>query len=126
MRTMLGGMVSDITAEADSSEVKSPSWLPRFFISGNRAGATAAMSAALAPEMPDTRYIAPSSTYCRPPRRWPSSATRKAIMARANPATSIRAPSRMNIGTASRIRWDIPSSMRLGTMVSGIWVEKAR
>ena len=67
--TIEGGMVSDITAEADSSETRSPSRLPRCFISGNSAGATAAMSAALAPEMPETRYIAPSSTYCRPPRR---------------------------------------------------------
>jgi len=35
---------------------------PRRFISGNRTGATAAMSATFDPEMPDTRYIAPSST----------------------------------------------------------------
>ena len=35
---------------------------PRAFISGNNTGATAAMSAALEPEMPDTKYIAPTST----------------------------------------------------------------
>ena len=66
--TMLGGMVSDIAPEADSRPIRSPSRLPRFFISGNSAGATAAMSAAFAPEMPETMYIAPNSTYCSPPR----------------------------------------------------------
>ena len=35
---------------------------PRSFISGNSTGATAAMSAAFEPEMPDTRYMAPTST----------------------------------------------------------------
>jgi hypothetical protein len=53
-------MVSAMTAEAPSSATKSPSSAPRRFISGNIAGATAAMSAALEPEMPDTRYIATS------------------------------------------------------------------
>ncbi len=60
--TRLGGMVSDIAPDADSSATSSPGFAPRFFISGNRTGATAAMSAAFAPEMPDTRIIAPSST----------------------------------------------------------------
>lgn len=60
--TMDGGMVSDMAPEADNSEIISPSSPPRFFISGNRMGATAAMSAALEPEMPETRYMAPSST----------------------------------------------------------------
>ena len=62
--TMLGGIVSDMTAEAESSDVRFPSLLPRLIISGKSAGATAAMSAAFAPEMPETRYIAPSSAYC--------------------------------------------------------------
>jgi hypothetical protein len=44
--TIEGGMVSDITADAESSEVRSPSRLPRLSISGNSVGATAAMSAA--------------------------------------------------------------------------------
>ena len=35
---------------------------PRFSISGNSTGATAAMSAAFEPEMPETRYIAAIST----------------------------------------------------------------
>ena len=48
--------------EADSREIISPSSPPRFFISGNRIGATAAMSAAFEPEMPDTRYMAPNRT----------------------------------------------------------------
>ena len=43
----------------------------------------------------------------------------------ARPAISISAPSRMNIGTASRIRCDIPSSMRAGTMETGIVVANA-
>ncbi len=60
--TRLGGIVSDIAPEAASSATSSPGAAPRRFISGNSTGATAAMSAALEPEMPETRYIAPSST----------------------------------------------------------------
>ena len=60
--TTLGGIVSAIAPEAASSETSSPGFMPRAFISGNKTGPTAAMSAALAPEMPDTRYMAPSST----------------------------------------------------------------
>ncbi len=60
--TRLGGIVSDIALDVASSEDSSPGCVPRRCISGNRIGATAAMSAAFDPEMPDTRYIAPSST----------------------------------------------------------------
>ena len=60
--TRLGGIVSDIALEVASSDDSSPGCMPRFCISGKRIGATAAMSAAFDPEMPDTRYIAPSST----------------------------------------------------------------
>ena len=60
--TTLGGIVSAIAPEDASSETSSPGFIPRAFISGKSTGATAAMSAAFAPEMPDTRYIAPSST----------------------------------------------------------------
>ena len=60
--TRLGGIVSAIAPEAASSETSSPGLAPRFFISGKSTGPTAAMSAALAPEMPDTRIMAPSST----------------------------------------------------------------
>ena len=62
INTRLGGMVSDIAPDAASSATSSPGAAPRRFISGNSAGATAAMSAAFEPEMPETRYIAPSST----------------------------------------------------------------
>ena len=60
--TRLGGMVSDIAPEAASSATSSPGLRAARRISGNSTGATAAMSAAFEPEMPDTRYIAPSST----------------------------------------------------------------
>ncbi len=62
MSTSEGGMVSLIAPEAASRETSSPSLLPRRTISGNSTGAIAAMSAAFEPEMPETRYIAPSST----------------------------------------------------------------
>jgi hypothetical protein len=55
IKTRLGGMVSDIAPDALSMATSSFSSSPRFFISGNNAGATAAMSAALEPEMPETR-----------------------------------------------------------------------
>ena len=60
--TRLGGIVSDIALDVASSDDNSPGWAPRRCISGKRIGATAAMSAAFDPEMPETRYIAPSST----------------------------------------------------------------
>src|SRR6202011_4526127 len=60
--TRLGGLVSDIPLKGAKSDDRSPGFMPRFCISGKRIGATAAMSAAFEPEMPDTRYIAPSST----------------------------------------------------------------
>ena len=60
--TRLGGMVSVCAPVAASRATRSPGLAPRAFISGNSTGATAAMSAALEPEMPETRYIAPTST----------------------------------------------------------------
>ena len=60
--TMEGGIVSLIAPDAASSAISSPSSAPRRFISGNSTGATAAMSADLEPEIPATRYMAPSST----------------------------------------------------------------
>ncbi len=60
--TRLGGMVSVCAPVAESRATRSPGLAPRAFISGNSTGATAAMSAAFEPEMPDTRYIAPTST----------------------------------------------------------------
>ena len=60
--TRLGGMVSVCAPVADSSATRSPFFAPRRCISGNSTGATAAMSAALDPEMPETRYIEPTST----------------------------------------------------------------
>ena len=57
-----GGMVSVCAPVAESRATRSPGFAPRLRISGNRAGATAAMSAAFDPEMPETRYIAPIST----------------------------------------------------------------
>ena len=62
IRTRLGGIVSVMAPEAESSATSSPGLAPRAFISGKSTGATAAMSAAFEPEMPETRYMAPSST----------------------------------------------------------------
>ncbi len=62
INTSDGGIVSDIALEVASSDANSPGCCPRRRISGNSTGATAAMSAAFEPEMPETRYIAPSST----------------------------------------------------------------
>ena len=62
IRIRLGGMVSVCAPVAASSATRSPRTAPRCSISGNSTGATAAMSAAFEPEMPETRYIAPIST----------------------------------------------------------------
>ncbi len=120
-----GGIVSVCAPVADSSATSSPGLAPRARISGNNAGATAAMSAAFDPEMPDTKYIAPISTYDRPPRTWPSRLARKATIARAMPVISISRPSSTNSGTASRIRWLMPSSMRPTTTMVGVLVVSA-
>ena len=61
-RTMLGGTVSVCAPVAASSATRSPGFDPRLIISGNSTGQIAAMSAAFDPEMPETRYIAPTST----------------------------------------------------------------
>ena len=60
--TIEGGMVSVCAPVAAKSATRSPGLAPRSFISGNSTGATAAMSAAFEPEMPETRYMAPTST----------------------------------------------------------------
>ena len=57
-----GGMVSAHRAGGGQQRNQLAFMAPRRFISGNSTGATAAMSAAFEPEMPETRYIAPSST----------------------------------------------------------------
>jgi len=62
MRTRLGGIVSPMAPEADSSPTSSPPCHPRRRISGKRTGATAAMSAAFDPEIPETMYMAPRRT----------------------------------------------------------------
>ena len=62
IRTMLGGTVSAMAAPVASSAIISRGWCPRRFISGNRAGATVAMSDTFEPEMPETRKSEPSST----------------------------------------------------------------
>ena len=124
--TSEGGIVSAIAPVAASRATISPSFSPRFFISGISTGATAAMSAALEPEMPDTSTIAPSSTYCRPPRTWPISAARKATIALAMSVISIRPPNSTNSGTASRISELMPSSIRPGSTCNGVEVVVSR
>ena len=60
--TSEGGIVSVIAPVEASSATSRPPLSPRAFIAGKSTGATAAMSAAFEPEMPETRYIAPRST----------------------------------------------------------------
>ncbi len=60
--TRLGGMVSDIALELASNAATKLGCGRGAATPGNSTGATAAMSAAFDPEMPETRYIAPSST----------------------------------------------------------------
>ena len=61
INTRLGGMVSVCAPVAANNATNSPGGVLRF-ISGNNAGAIAAISAALDPDIPDTKYIAPTST----------------------------------------------------------------
>ena len=78
------------------------------------------------------RYATRPGTSRRPARSagrrgrgragWPERAT----MARAMPVISINRPRNTNSGTASRIRWLIPSSMRPTSTISGVCVVSAR
>ena len=84
------------------------------------------MSAVFEPEMPETSSIAPSSTYCSPPRTWPISAARNATIALAISVISISAPSSTNSGTAKRMSELMPSSMRPGSTCNGVVVVHSR
>src|ERR1700712_6111096 len=90
INTRLGGIVSDIAPDADKSAATSPGLAPRRFISGNKDGAMAAMSAAFDPEIPDTRSIAPNNTYDSPPRTRPSTELSAFSIAVAMPVSSRR------------------------------------
>ena len=50
----------------------------------------------------------------------------KSTSTRASPAISMSRPRNTNSGTDSRMRFEVPSSMRLATMVSGTRVVSAR
>ncbi|SFB35195.1 hypothetical protein SAMN04515620_14825 [Collimonas sp. OK607] len=84
------------------------------------------MSAALEPEIPDTKYIAPISTYESPPRKCPSSDARNWTIAFAMDVISMIKPKNTNIGTANKIRCDIPSSIRPMTTIVGVDVARVR
>ena len=60
--TMDGGTVSAIAAPVARSAIISFGLWPRRFISGNKAGATAAMSDTFEPEIPETINSDPSNT----------------------------------------------------------------
>ena len=62
IKTSEGGIVSDIAPEADKRATRLPDFSPRFFISGKSTGAIAAISAALEPEIPDTKYMPANKT----------------------------------------------------------------
>ena len=66
MSTREGGMVSVCAPVAGSRAMRSPGLAPRSRILGNSTGARAAMSVALDPEMPDTKYVAATSTLGQP------------------------------------------------------------
>ena len=84
------------------------------------------MSAAFEPEMPDTKYIAATSTNDMPPRRWPIRLARKRTMTRAMPVISISRPRNTNSGTDSSTGFDMPVSMRATSTDSGTCVLSAR
>jgi hypothetical protein len=126
IRIRLGGTVSVCAPVAASSEVMALRSLPSFSISGNSAGAIAAISAAFDPEMPDTRYIATTSTYCSPPRLWPSRFDKNATMRCAMPVISIRSPRKTKVGIARRSSCDMPASSRATKINGGTKVPSGR
>jgi hypothetical protein len=124
--TRLGGIVSAIAPDVASSAIIVGRFCPRRTMSGNSTGATAAMSAIFEPEIPETRYIAATSTMLKPPRRWPTRLASASTSRRAIPAVSISSPKKMNSGTASSTTLDTPSCMRPTTVLSGTVVTIAR
>jgi len=119
MRTRLGGISSAIAPDVERSAIISLRLYPRRSISGNRTGATAAMSASLDPDIPETRNMATTSTMLSPPRRCPTKADTAAISLLAIPAMSIRKPSSTKSGTASRISLLMPWSICPATTLRG-------
>ena len=79
------------------------------------------MSDTFEPEMPETMNSEPSSTYDMPALTWPISEARKSTIALPMPVASSTQPSSTKIGTDTRIRLDMPSSMRLTITSSGTW-----
>ena len=67
--TRLGGIVSAIAPAEASIATRSFGSDPRRRISGKSTGATAAISAVFEPEIPETTYIANTSTMPSPPRK---------------------------------------------------------
>ena len=117
--TRLGGIVSAIAPDVASSAIIELRFCPRFSMSGNSTGATAAMSAIFEPDMPETRYIAATSTIDRPPRTCPTRLASASTSRRAMPAVSIKSPRKTKSGTASSTILETPSSMRPTTVLSG-------
>jgi len=111
---MLGGMVSPMMADADSTATTSPrgyfrsSSMPRMVVP------TAATSATLEPEMPEKMYMVTTTTCSRPPRRWPISASTSLASGRVRPAEFMTVPARMKNGMASRTKPLAPDAMPIG------------
>ena len=76
--------------------------------------------------MPDTMNKEPNSTYDMPAFTWPSMEARKSTMTLPMPVVSSTQPSSTKMGTETRIRLDMPSSMRPTTTIKGTCVENAR
>lgn len=115
--TMLGGMVSPMIAEAESTATTSPRAYFRFSSMLRIVVPTAATSATFEPEMPEKMYIVTTTTCRSPPRRCPMSASTKRASGRVKPAEFITEPARMKKGMASRTKPLAPVAMPSGTAV---------
>ena len=114
--TRLGGIVSAIAPDVASSAIIDVRFWPRRSMSGNSTGATAAMSAIFEPEIPDTRYIAPTSTMLKPAAQMSDQARERGDEPLRDARRLHQQPRKMNSGTASSTRFETPSCMRCTTM----------
>ena len=86
--TMLGGIVSPMMADAESTATTSPRSYFRFSSIPRMVVPTAATSATFEPEMPEKMYMVMTTTCSRPPRRWPISASTRRARGRSDRRSS--------------------------------------
>ena len=108
IRLTQGGIVSAMTADAASKATASPGFWPDLRAAGTSTDPTAATSAIFDPEMPEKTTMLSTITTSSPPRTRPTARCSSAMRRTDMPFASIKYPTRMKNGTASRTKLSMP------------------